>query len=79
MIQINVDKAKEITHEKRRDVRATEFAPLDTQININIANPAKVAEIEAQRQAIRDKYATIQTNIDAATTAEELKSIISSM
>ena len=79
MINININKAKEIVHNIRREVRAKEFKPLDQEININIANTAKVAEVEAQRQAIRDKYATIQTNIDSCTTADELKAIIQNL
>lgn len=75
----NINKAKEITHETRRNVRAKEFAPLDQEINISIANVAKVAEVEAQRQAIRDKYATIKNSIDACSTADKLKAIIQSL
>lgn len=72
MIKINVDKAKEITHEKRRAARAAEFAPLDVKATI----PAEAAAAEAERQAIRDKYAAIQSEVDAAATPEELKAII---
>ena len=66
-------------HDKRREARASEFKPLDEAITINIANHDKVAEIEAERQAIRDKYAEIQINIDSSTTTDELKSIIESL
>lgn len=69
MIVINLDKAKAIGHDMRRQKRSEEFAPLDIQATI----PAKAQEAEAQRQAIRDKYAEIQTQIDAATTPEEIK------
>lgn len=79
MIIINLDKAKEITHDKRREARASEFKPLDEAITINIVNQDKVAEIEAERQAIRDKYAEIQININACTTTDELKAIIESL
>ena len=79
MIKINMSKAKEITHTVRREARATEFAPLGQEININIANPTKITEVEAQRQVVRDKYAVVQTNIDKATTVEELKTILNSL
>lgn len=79
MITVNLDKAKEITHDKRREALASEFKPLDEAITINIANPYKVAEIEAERQTVRDKYAEIQININACTTTDELKSIIESL
>ena len=79
IVVIDINKAKEITHNKRREARAGEFKPLDEAITINIANPDKVAEIEAERQAIRDKYAEIQININACTTTDELKAIIESL
>jgi len=78
VIVINVDKAKEIAHDKRRDARAKEFAPLDEVIMKQIpGNDATVSE--AARQVIRDKYATIQTNIDAATTVDQLKTIVDTL
>ena len=79
MIIVNIDKAKETTHEIRRAERAKRFAPLDQEININIANSTKVAEVEAQRQAVRDKYAIVQANINKCSTAYELKAIIVSL
>ena len=33
-------------------------------------------QIEAARQAIRDKYAQIQADIDAATTVDKLKTVM---
>lgn len=78
-IKVNITKAQEIAHDKRREARASEFKPLDEAITINIANHDKVAEIEAERQTVRDKYAEIQININACTTTDELKSIIESL
>lgn len=72
MIRINLGKAKEIAHDVRRAKRAAEFAPLDIQATI----PAMATQAEAARQAIRDKYAEMQTEIDAAASPDELKSII---
>ena len=72
MIVINIDKAKAIGHDIRREERAKEFAPLDIQATI----PAKAEEAEAARQVIRDKYAVIQQEIDAATTPEEIKAAL---
>ena len=68
-IKVNLDKAKAIGHDIRREERAKEFAPLDIQATI----PAKAEEAEAARQAVRDKYAAIQTQIDSATTPDEIK------
>ena len=70
-IVINLDKAKAVVHDKRRAARAAEFAPLDVKATI----PAEAAAAEAARQAIRDKYAAMQTEIDAVPGVPELKLI----
>lgn len=72
MIVINIDKAKSIGHEMRRTERAKEFAPLDEQIMKQLPN-TDVAAVEAGRQAIREKYAAIQEQIETATTPDEIK------
>lgn len=78
MITVNVDKAKTITHEIRRAKRAEEFAPYDEVIMKQIPG-ADAAAAEAARAEIRTKYDTIQTNIDAASDADTLKTIINGM
>lgn len=72
MITVNVDKARVIAHAKRREARAEEFKPYDEVIMKQIPGN-NAAEAEAVRQAIRDKYALMQTTIDAAITADEIK------
>lgn len=75
MITINLNKAKDIAHDKRRAARAEEFKPHDEVIMKQIpGNDATVAE--AARQEIRDKYADMQVAIDAAESADELKAIL---
>ena len=74
MIKINVDKAKAIGHDMRRAARAEEFKPFDEAIAKQIPGAADGAE--AERQAIREKYAAIQTDIDAAATTEEIKAAL---
>jgi len=69
VITINIDKAKTIAHDKRRAARSAEFAPLDIKATI----PSEAATAEAARQVIRDKYATMQTAINAASTTDEIK------
>ena len=69
MITINIDKAKGIAHDKRREARSTEFAPLDIKATI----PSEATAAEAARQAVRDKYAAMQTAIDSASTVDEIK------
>lgn len=72
MITINIDKAKAIAHDKRREARSVEFAPLDIKATI----PSEAVAAEEARAAIRDKYATMQTAIDAATTVDEIKGVL---
>lgn len=74
MIVINIDKAKTIAHDVRRAARAEEFKPFDEAIAKQIPGQAEGAE--AQRQLIRDKYAEMQTAIDAATTPEQIKAVM---
>ena len=76
MLVINMNKAKEIAHDIRRKARQEEFAPLDEAITINIVNSTAVAELEEQRQVVKNKYATIQTNIDNSTDVTALKTIV---
>ena len=71
---IDVDKAKSIGHTMRRSAREDEFKPFDEAIAKQI--PTQVEGAEAQRQAIRDKYAAIQTQIDAAITPDEIKTAL---
>ena len=75
MITINLDKAKLIAHDKRRQKRAEEFAPYDEVIMKQIPGFDAV-EAEAARQAIRDKYAEVQDAIDAAESPNEIKSAL---
>lgn len=75
MIVINIDKAKSIAHEMRRIKRAEEFAPYDEVIMKQIPGNDAV-EAEAARQAIRDKYAQIQTDIDSAPSVNEVKFVL---
>lgn len=72
MITIDMTKAKEIAHEKRRAARSAEFAPLDIKATI----PSEAEAAEAARQAIREKYATLQAQMDAAQSADELKALL---
>ena len=74
MITINIDKAKAIGHDLRRAARADEFKPHDEAIAKQI--PGQMEGAEAARQAIRDKYAVIQTQIDSATTTDEIKTAL---
>lgn len=72
MITINVEKAKAIAHDMRRQARAAEFAPHDEVIAKRIPGVAE-ADVETARAAIRAKYAAMQDAIDAAATLDEIK------
>jgi len=71
MITINMTKAKEIAHNARRAARAAEFEPFDNAIAKQI--PGQVSGAEEERQKIRDKYAALQAQMDAAQTPDQLK------
>ena len=75
MISIDITKAKEVAHTVRRSKRDKEFELHDAVIMKQIPGSA-VDEAEAARAEIRAKYETIQNNIDASSTIDELKNII---
>ena len=75
MIVVNIDKAKSIGHDMRRAARAEEFKPHDEVIMKQIPG-VDAQQAEAARQAIRDKYAAIQEQIDAAATPDEIKAAL---
>lgn len=74
-IVVNIPKAKLIAHDARRTARSAEFAPLDVKATI----PSEAAQAEAARQAVREKYAQVQADIDAAADVTVLKSIVDSL
>ena len=75
MIKVDINKAKEIVHTKRRYVRAN----LLNQLDIEATVPLLAKQAEVQRQAIRAKFAAIQTEIDNAETSDQLKGIITKL
>ena len=75
MITININKAKAIAHDLRRAARSEEFKPYDEIIAKRIPGTAE-QEAEAARQAIREKYAAVQTAIDTAQTTDGIKAAL---
>ena len=71
-VEHDLDKCKTIGHERRRALRAEEFAPFDDIIAKQIPG-ADATAAETARSDIRLKYALIQDVIDQATTPEEIK------
>jgi len=72
MIKVDLGKARLIAHERRRAARDKEFAPFDDIIAKQIPG-VSAQQAEVERQKIRDKYAAIQTAIDAAQTPDSIK------
>lgn len=75
MISIDMGRARVIAHDFRRQQRADEFAPLDEKIMKQIPG-VDLAEVESDRQVVREKYAAIQDQIDSALTPEEIKAAL---
>ena len=69
MLKINIEKAKEIKKNMLRVEREHLLSALDIDVMKNITDSAKLAEIEAEKQKLRD----ITTKVDELTTVEELK------
>jgi hypothetical protein len=73
VITIDISKAKTIGHDMRRAARADEFKPYDEAIAKQIPGTDGA---EIARQAIREKYAAVQADIDAAETPDEIKAAL---
>ena len=78
MITVNLTKAKTIAHDVRRAKRAEEFKPHDEVISKQIPG-ADATAAETARAAIRTKYETVQTDIDAAINEVELINVVENM
>ena len=74
-IDHDLDKCKAIGHDCRRAARAEEFKPYDEIIAKQIPGVTAV-EAEEARQAIRDKYATIQDAIESAEDPDAIKAAL---
>ncbi len=71
----NLVKAKQIAHRKRRNRRYSEFAPHDAVVSTAIPGTA-TDTAEASRVGIRSTYDTMQTEIDACSTVDEIYAIL---
>ena len=77
-IVTNLTKAKTIAHDMRRASREEEFKPHDEVISKQIPG-ADATAAETARAAIRTKYETVQTDIDATTDVDALKTVVENM
>lgn len=71
-VDVDIPRAREIAHIKRRKQRDKRMKPLDVEATI----PFLAEAAETARKAIRAQSASMQVAIDEALTAEELKSIV---
>lgn len=71
MIKIDMTKAKDITKDRLRNERKPLLEALDVEVMKNITDATKLAEIEAEKQLLRD----ITNAVDGLKTVEELKSV----
>lgn len=71
MIKIDIPKAKDITKDRLRAERTPLLQALDIEVMKNITDSVRLAEIEAEKQRLRD----ITKVVDTLTTVEELKGI----
>ena len=70
-LTVDIQKAQEITKNRLRSERQPVLEKLDVEVMKNITDPVKLAEIEAQKQFLRD----ITKVVDTLTTVEELKAV----
>ena len=71
----DLDIAKKLAHRKRRNRRYSQFAPHDDVIAKAIPGSATDAA-EASRVGIRSTYDSMQTEIDGASTIDEIYAIL---
>ena len=69
MINVNLDKAKDIANAFLRNQRAELFKPLDVEATI----PQLAEQAEAKRSEIRDRFAKYQDDIAKASSVASLK------
>ena len=74
-VEPDLELAREIAHDWRREAREKEFAPHDEVISKQIPGAALTAA-EPAREEIRTRYAAIQDELDAAVDVDGLKSIM---
>ena len=71
MIKIDMTKAKDITKDRLRAERTPLLQALDIEMMKNLSDATKLAEIETEKQRLRD----ITKVVDTLETVEELKVI----
>lgn len=75
-LEVNLVKAKEIQHTRRRANRDELLSPLDREGLFVTTNATRKTSIRSEKLIIMNDNAVIQLAIDAATSIEELKVVI---
>lgn len=70
-LSVDIPKAQEITKARIRNERKPLLEALDVEVMRNMSDPVKLAEIEAQKQVLRD----LPQQVDNLKTVDELKAI----
>ena len=68
----DLEKSKSVGHQIRRAKRSEEFKPHDEMIALGLPGTTS-QEAEVCRQEIRERYAVIETAMDAATDTQAIK------
>ena len=71
MIKVDIVKARDITKDRLRAERTPLLQALDIEVMKNITDATKLAEIEAEKQRLRD----ITKLVDTLNVIDELKAI----
>jgi hypothetical protein len=71
MIKINFEKAQAITKDRLREERKPLLEALDIQAMRSLGDPVKFAEVELEKQSLRD----VTKKVDTVETLDELKAL----
>lgn len=71
MIKINFEKAQAITKDRLREERKPLLEALDIQAMRSLGDPVKFAEVELEKQVLRD----VTKKVDTVETLDELKAL----
>jgi hypothetical protein len=71
MIKINFEKAQAITKDRLRAERKPLLEALDIQAMRSLGDPVKFAEVELEKQSLRD----VTKKVDTVETLDELKAL----
>lgn len=74
-VDIDIEKARDIHMVNLRRDRNRKLEELDKETMKVISDPIRLAEVEKQKQALRDMPETIKPQLESATTTDEIKAV----